>query len=633
MAAWSNSARLAHGSIGINVTLNSQDIDGNTSTITISSAIYADSGWGPSNSSGVSCALSGPGLSASGSFNLSVASGGSQAVMSRTITVPHDADGTKKNVTYAASIGDTGTTTFGGGGSVTVTFDLPAIARASQPTVSPTSADAGTTVTILTHRKSNAFTHDLTYKLGTATGTIVTGLPTDYDWTIPLSILSGIPDNTSGTCVITCVTKSGSTVVGTRTVNLTVKAPASVVPTIGGITCTEAVPAVASAVGAFVQKNSKLALAITGAAGAYGSTITAYKINTDGQTINADSGTTGLIQSAGTLTITATVTDSRGRTGTASGTITVLPYSPPTIDTGTTGIVRCLSNGTIDVFNGTYLLTTLKASVASLKPAATEKNTLTYRVSTRNHATGGTYTVKSTATPAGVSFNSTLTQFGTYDVSSSWDVLIEVVDLFATTAYLIVVPTGAAIQHLHPGGVGILKRHENGALDVGGDIYSTGMLNAARSRLTSTTTPTVSSTGHAFQAGADTGTNMAIGPAKIMARNNGAVSTLNINPDGGDIVLGKAGSTLKPWGVTFEAAEGAVTGQSVAAANTTAVTVTFPSGRFTAAPTVTATLLGDARDVTTNVDAASTTSVVVRLGSVGAARSGIGFNWIAVRLR
>ena len=476
MTSWGQNAGLPHGFLRIGVTLISQDTVNNTSTINVASGIYADAGWGPSNSSGVGCSLSGPGVNESTAFNLSVPQGGSQAVMSRNITLSHNADGTRKGVTYTASIGDTGTSVFGAGTTVSVTFDLPAIARASQPTVSASAADAGTVVTIQTHRASTSFTHDLTYKLGTASGTITTGLPTDYNWTIPMGILAGIPDNTSGTCTITCVTKSGSTVIGTRTVTFTVRAPATVVPTLAGITCTEAVSAVATAIGAFVQKNSKLTLGITGAAGAYGSTISSYKITVDGQTITAVSGTTGLIQSAGTLTIAATVTDSRGRTGTASTTITVLPYSPPTIDTGATGIVRCTSAGVLDVFNGTYLKPTLKVSVQSLKPGATEKNSITYRVSTRNHATGGAYTQKATASPAGVAFTGTLAQFGTYDISSSWDVLIEVSDKFATTQYLLVVPTGAAILHLHTGGVGILKRHEQGALDVGGDIYTNGGL-------------------------------------------------------------------------------------------------------------------------------------------------------------
>jgi len=533
MASWGKNVYLPHGYLRIGVTLLSQDVTNNRSTFQVASGLYNTYPSGsPTYSNGVSCALSGSGgLSASTTFNINVAPGGSQPVMSRNVTVDHDPDGTL-SATFAASIGETGTSAFGSGGLVTITFNAPKINRASQPTVSPTSVNAGDTVTIQTHRASTSYKHDLTYKLGSQSGTIVTGLATDYDWDIPLSVLSGIPNDTSGTCVITCVTKSGSTVIGTRTVNLTVKAPSSVVPAVSSISCTEAVVAVDTAVGAFVQKNSKLNLAATGA-GVYGSTIAGYKITVDGQTVNAASGTTGLVQSAGTLTVTATVTDSRGRTGTASTTIEVLPYAPPAIDTDVTGIVRADSDGTVDVFNGTYLLPTLKASVTSLKPASTEKNTLTYKVLTRSHGTGGTYVQKSAGTPSGVTFDDDLTAFGTYDVSESWDVLIEVIDLFATTQYLIVVPTGAAILDLRPAGVGVLKRWENGALDVNGDTYVDGDVHAT-------------------------------GAAQIAG---------GITHDGGKPVLATAG--------------GAVLITPSAVNTPTSVTVTLPINRFSSTPAIT----------------------------------------------
>jgi hypothetical protein len=321
----------------------------------------------------------------------------------------------------------------------------------------------------------------------------------------------------------------------------------------------------------------------------------------------------------------------------------VLPDSPPSIDTAATGIVRADSDGTVDVFNGTYLLPTIKASVKSLKPASTEKNTLTYRVSTRAHS-AGSYVVKSgPTTPGGITMNTTISQFGTYDVSDSWDVLIEVIDVFATTAYLIVVPTGAAILDLRPAGVGVLKRWEQGALDVGGDVYVAGSVYGTTNtklRLPSTGDVSPTSTGHPLQLGPDNGANIAIDNNEIMARNNGAVAALGLNNEGGDIGLGNTSSTvkitgaLKLWGVTFEAAEGTASGVSVVAGGATSTTVTFPTGRFSAAPRVTATLLGDARNITSNVDAASTTSVVIRLADAGStARSGLGFNWIGMRIR
>jgi hypothetical protein len=57
-------------------------------------------------------------------------------------------------------------------------------------------------------------------------------------------------------------------------------------------------------------------------------------------------------------------------------------------------------------------------------------------------------------------------------------------------------------------------------------------------RLTSTTDATATSTEHAFQAGLTSGSNVIIDGNEIMARNNGVVSPLYVNTDGGKVSLG-----------------------------------------------------------------------------------------------
>jgi hypothetical protein len=65
----------------------------------------------------------------------------------------------------------------------------------------------------------------------------------------------------------------------------------------------------------------------------------------------------------------------------------------------------------------------------------------------------------------------------------------------------------------------------------------TGTIFGPRLRLTSTDDATVSSTGHALQIGLDNSTNVIFDGNEIMARNNGAVATLNLNPDGGAVTI------------------------------------------------------------------------------------------------
>ena len=62
--------------------------------------------------------------------------------------------------------------------------------------------------------------------------------------------------------------------------------------------------------------------------------------------------------------------------------------------------------------------------------------------------------------------------------------------------------------------------------------------NVSTLRLTSTTDLSLSSTGHAFQVGSSSSTNVAIDNNEIMARNNGATSDLYLNNNGGLVRFG-----------------------------------------------------------------------------------------------
>ena len=181
--------------------------------------------------------------------------------------------------------------------SITLTTVIPA----STPTLSASSVNYGSSVTIYTNRVHTNLTHTLKYNWNGYTGTIATGVGASYAWTIPTSFMNYIPNATSTTGTITVETYNGTALAGTKTVNLTTTVPASVVPTFDTITHSEANSVVTNAgIGAYVKDLSKLNLAITGATGAYGSTITSYKIVFDGVTYNAQSVTSNTVTTAGT---------------------------------------------------------------------------------------------------------------------------------------------------------------------------------------------------------------------------------------------------------------------------------------------------------------------------------------------
>lgn len=450
----------------LTVTQSSQSIAGNSSVDSWSLTFIkgSASSWS-ANAIGWSVNINGSVYS--GSFTFDFRSYSSLLLAASSTTIGHNSDGTK-TIAVQGNIGATNTSS-GGPATVNGTFTQSTIPRASNPTVSPSPVVAGAASTLTTHRASTAFTHTIAYTFGTATGIIGTGITDTVSWTPPLSLLSQIPNNITGIGSFTTTTYSGSTVIGTTTVNFTLTPDSSIIPTIGSITDSEAVSAVATAVGKYVQGLTKLALAITSAAGVYGSTIASYQISVNGQTINAQSGTTpAVISASGSVVVTATVTDTRGRTATLTKTLTVLAYAPPVLNA--VSVQRSLAGGTPDD-SGTYLKVNINATASSLING-TQKNQLNYRLSTRGHVAGGSFVVKATVATGVITFNS-YGLINPYDITLSWDIKVEVFDDFTTTAVQFTIPTATIFQHWDAGvGMGIGKYRENGVLDVGGQIYS-----------------------------------------------------------------------------------------------------------------------------------------------------------------
>lgn len=460
--------------VGLDIWVGAQDTPGNQSRFDWVLYIGCTSnGWGTWAGNAQYWSTNIAGVGYSGTFTLdfrpSGSSGRRYAIASGSTWVGHNADGTRPGFPNYGSI-DTDHSSVGDG-TATTWVDAPTIARATQPTLSASSFDAGTAVTINTPRASGSFTHTLKYSFGSATGTIATGVATSQSWTPPLSLLSQIPNAASGTGTITCETYSGATLIGTKTVGFTLTAGSAIVPDFTTVTSSETVTAVSTNVGAYVQNLSKLALAITGAAGVYGSTIASYKIEVAGQTINSASGTTpAVISASGTVPIVGTVTDSRGRTKSKTVNVTVLPYTPPVITS--LDVVRATSGGTPNP-DGTYLKLTMNAAVQSLVNG-TQKNLLTYQVWTR--PMGTTTWVSKGSWTSGIAFNSsrTIGTGGEYSIGSSYEIQITVSDRFNSITAIRSTATTAVPFDISATGTGHGKIHERGALDVGGDGYFTG---------------------------------------------------------------------------------------------------------------------------------------------------------------
>jgi hypothetical protein len=550
---------------------------------------------------------------AGGAFNISAGTGVS-TLGSGEFWLNHNTDGSHPAISLTGAISSSNQ--FVGSGSGTVTVAVPTIPRASKPKFYNADDDvitsfyAGSPVTIKTHRASTAFTHNITWHFGGASGTVATGLPTDMSWTPPLSMLNQIPNGTSGSGYIRTVTRSGSTTIGTYDTAFTLRAPSSVKPTISSLSASDDNPTVASVVGLYVQGLSVLKATVN-AAGAYGSTITSrsFKVGS----VTAASGGTIPLTSSGTVTVTASATDTRGRVGTFEGSISVLPYTPPQFASAI--VRRSTSGGTLDE-NGTYLRVDLNCAVTSLVNS-TQRNSLTIRVFTRPR--GGTvWTPRNVINHSALTYNSNfvVSGGGNYPIDESFDVRVEIQDEFITSAAQTVVATSAVLMHWSKTGVGIGKFHEQGTLDVAGDIYAGGAK--------------VSVAGH-------THTGTEVTAATESARGTAEIATQSEANAGTDDTRFMTSEKVRNRSYApYSVAAGAVSAANVSAASVVKTAVTFPSGRFTAVPRVFPSQVGtDFRDITVGAEEVTTSGFVLWRGSSynpGIARNGVLAQWIAVQM-
>ncbi|WP_417556170.1 DUF859 family phage minor structural protein [Microbacterium sp.] len=535
------------------------------------------------------------------------------------------------------------------------------IATASTSSFSPSNAlTAGTAVTVETNRTDGSFTHDITYEFGSAKGTIGTGVGASTSWTPPPSMLTAIPNATQAAGTITTVTKSGGTVVGSTKTGYTLAAPASVVPTISSVTYQDQNPDVVSVVGKPVAGLSSVKLTVN-AAGAYGSTVTATTASMLGKTVS--SGGVIPVTQGGSIGVTGKVTDSRGRTGSWSGTLDALSYANP--KPVSMQVRRCNSAGTPQD-DGQYLRVDLNATVSSLVNGS-EKNAITVRIFTRPNG-GSVWTARNVIAPGGLAYNTfvVVTGGGVFLNTASWDVRVQVEDKFTAVPVDTTVSTMGVTLDLSGTNVGVGKVWERGALDVAGDIYQDGSRVVARDTLNgdlpgrlAPIAGSVRDLNLVAETGWSRGANMINAPdptgwywvMTIVHDTSWVYQEAYGYPSGGSQPITwqrrKRAGTWDAWTPQYNTAaevDGRIAawpgtpyrmsaGRGTSSASG-AVTVTFPAGRFTQPPRVQVTPGMHANVLTPRLAADPTaTSFQVQMFTMpGAALVAANFDWTAVQM-
>ena len=302
-------------------------------------------------------------------------------VASGTATVGHNADGSK-TVAVSASFNnaDRGTylpTT----GSCSGSLKLTTIPRATVPSIDKPSLDCGSVIKFTGTSASSNFSHKLYSSWNEEEKLIATldkgSTAVSYSYTIPTSWEKNMPNTTSAIATFILETLNGNTVIGRKSINATVQVRSGIVPTVGNPTI-EDTNSISKAMGLYVQSQSCIKFTIP-TSGNQGSTITSVSTKFNDQTYSGSTFTTQAIQNGGTLSYTITVTDSRGRTATKSGSINVVAYNPPSLTN--VSAKRANSGYAVDESSGTYALLHFKVGFTGLSNKNVTSFYIQYRAS------------------------------------------------------------------------------------------------------------------------------------------------------------------------------------------------------------------------------------------------------------
>ncbi len=317
-------------------------------------------------------------------------------------------------------------------------------------------------------------------------------------------------------------TQIGSTSSKTATVLTTATNSA---PTISGFTYADSYTTTKNLTGndqLFVQDYSTLKVTPGTATAKNGASISNYTASCNGLSASNSTGaaiTVGKIAKSGSVTVTLSVTDSRGYTAETSRTVTVIPYTKPKISSVTlrrtndieaemqlkfSGSISAVtvdgtqknsvvyvryrykktSESSYGSYTSIYSGTTKSGtsfSYSNLTVDGTQKNSVVYvryRYKKTSESSYGSYTsIYSGTTKSGTSFSYSNLELCSLDANSSYDLHLQIQDKLYSLSSLdlyFTVPQGTPLIALRKKKVGINTPEPQAMLDVAGDMRVDG---------------------------------------------------------------------------------------------------------------------------------------------------------------
>lgn len=375
--------------------------------------------------------------------------------------IVHSNDGSK-TINISASITDKAKESYtSGSASASSTMALTNIPRASSFSFSGTTLNSATSVSI--NRASSSFTHTLVYTMGNVSQSY-TGLTTSASFTRPYSDAQQFGAyNTSGTGSLTLITYNGGTEIGrtSKTIVMTIPDNNDTRPSASSsTTITDAVSGITQKFNAFVQANSRLLFTFN-YNGKYGANIKEYSVTIDNKTYtnNSNTITTDPIYQSGSVNYSCKIKDTRGRIVTESGIVSILAYLKPNLSI----TVERTQEQSCNVY--------LTGSISPVNNLNDKLLSIKYKVHSAS-------TYQSINVPLGANeYTINKTVAVPISDSSSYDFYGRIEDYFnfydTSVEHL---STAFDLMHFRPNGlgIGIGKKAEFDALDIGMDIYYKG---------------------------------------------------------------------------------------------------------------------------------------------------------------
>ena len=455
----------------------SQNVGGNYSTVTANLYVQGTQGWSTIYSGSVvkSVSLVINGNRKNGTARIDINGTEKRLLLSHTVNVPHNADGSKSfriegmwkpQITWSG-------TYYGSEEWTRQDWSLNAIPRASTFNQSATTFNMDGEGTIYINPASSSFTHKLYMHFGNRRVLLKDNPPTRQNFTVRFSasdFASQIPNATSGVGTLTLETYNGGSLVGSSSRQTYLNLPSNYIPSQPSVTVSDesSVPAklgVSKTAGIYVKGMSLLRFSCS-SNGTVGSSISNYKVQIGNQSFGFSGGTIDIDLSKfdvgiGSLNAVITVTDSRGRTNSRTVGINIQNYSAPKIN----------SFSAVRQNNSATVIITKPVSVSSILNSSTNINSYTVKTEYKL-SSASTWTNWRNETNTSAVINS-----GGWDVTKSYDIRVTLSDKLNQMVVTASISTAKTLISYHKDvGVGIGKMHERGALDVGGDMYVSGII-------------------------------------------------------------------------------------------------------------------------------------------------------------